>query len=66
VGSLTSHNPNGLHGLLRGELYFYIYILAEDLGVIVKRKCGLEKLPELGYDIGVSNLTFGCTTFLSK
>jgi hypothetical protein len=22
VGSLTSHNPIGLHGLLRGELYF--------------------------------------------
>jgi hypothetical protein len=21
VGSLTSHNPIGLHGLLRGELY---------------------------------------------
>jgi hypothetical protein len=24
VGSLTSHNPIGLHGLLRGQLYFYL------------------------------------------
>jgi hypothetical protein len=22
IGSLTSHNPIGLHGLLRGQLYF--------------------------------------------
>jgi hypothetical protein len=27
VGSLTSHNPIGLQGLLRGYLYFYIYLL---------------------------------------
>jgi hypothetical protein len=24
VGSSTSHGPIGLHGLLRGELYFYL------------------------------------------
>jgi hypothetical protein len=23
VGSLTSHNSTGFHGLLRGQLYFY-------------------------------------------
>jgi hypothetical protein len=27
VASLTSHNPIGLHGLLRGYLYFFFYIL---------------------------------------
>jgi hypothetical protein len=25
LGSLTSHNPIGLHGLLRGEHYLYFY-----------------------------------------
>jgi hypothetical protein len=27
VGSLTSHNPIGLHVLLRGQLYFFFTLL---------------------------------------
>jgi hypothetical protein len=26
VGASTSHNPMGLHGLLQGELYLYLYV----------------------------------------
>jgi hypothetical protein len=28
VGASTSHNPVGLHGLLQGELYLFIYCMS--------------------------------------
>jgi hypothetical protein len=35
VGSLTSHNPIGLQGLLWGQLYFYFSELADSNGLMV-------------------------------
>jgi hypothetical protein len=52
VGSLTSYNPIGLHGLLRGYLYFYFNSYPQP------QLETLAKVPAIGYDHSLSILAY--------